>query len=66
MKRPVTRRDYVGDVSDAVLALTDKEAVEAWRSLGRILDRLAHKDVPKFWDVLVAINAAAKVGRRKA
>ena len=57
-----TRRDTCFAVGETMLELNQRQAAEAWRSLGRSLVRLGDKDIPKFMDMLASINAATMVG----
>lgn len=60
----MTRRDMCYFIGRRVSHLSGERAEAAWRSLGRQLERLAEKDVPKFLDLLVAIRAATAASKQ--
>lgn len=54
----MTRRDMCYMVGKRGARLTGKRAEKAWECLCRQVEALGEKDMPKYFDLLVAIRAA--------
>jgi predicted nucleic acid-binding protein len=62
----LTRRDRCFAIGRAAQRLTPEQAAEAWNRLGRKLEEMGELDVPKFNDLLIAIEVARRVTRTLA
>lgn len=56
----MTRRDRCYDLGTSMAAISGRKVGEAWFNLGLALMELGGKDVPKFDDLLAAIEIAVK------
>lgn len=64
MEAVMNRRDRCYVVGRRASKIEGRRAAKAWESLARQLEAMGDKDVPKFYDLLVAIRAANLVAVR--